>query len=140
MTHRSHESGSATSQDDTRPAASGGSPAVGRLRAELARARASLDAIESELAVLDDPPRSIPERARPERYYQLLIEVYERGPHGVSGEELGALARDHGYDRRGLNGYFAGRRAPFSREDGRVKLTLEGRRLVHERLRREAGR
>jgi hypothetical protein len=110
-----------------------------RIRGELAAIRASVDALERVLARLEEEPATRrPARARSDRYYQLLIEVYERGPHGVSADELDELARHHGYDRRGLNGYFAGLRAPFRRDGGRIQLTLEGHRLVHDRLQHEA--
>jgi hypothetical protein len=67
----------------------------------------------------------------------VLVAVYERGVHGVSSEELADLGRAHGYDRRGLGGYFAGARAPLRLVGGRVALTTEGARLVHEYLERE---
>ena len=113
---------------------------LGRIRAELEGIRAALAAIEREVARMEDePPARAPQRARSARYYRLLIEVYERGPHGVSTAELDELARHHGYDRRGLNGYFAGMRAPLRSQGGRVHLTLEGRQLVVERLQQESG-
>lgn len=112
--------------------------ALARIRDEIDAIRASVDVLEQQLSRLAEDPSSRSERARPERYYHVLIEVYERGPHGISAEELGEVAREHGYDRRGLNGYFAGTRAPLRIDGGRVQLTLEGRRLVTQRLRTQA--
>jgi hypothetical protein len=107
-----------------------------RIQAEFAMIRSSLERLERELARLVDEPLSRPpRRSRSDRYYRLLIEVFERGPHGVSPAELDELARVHGYDRRGVNGCFTGTRAPLRLVDGRVHLTLEARRAVDERLR-----
>lgn len=71
---------------------------------------------------------------RSARYYRVLTEVYEAGPHGVGAAEFDELAREHGYDRRGLNGCFAGMRAPLRLSDGRVRLTLAGQSAVIEHL------
>ena len=113
-------------------------PSLGRVRAELDAIRKSLEALERELSRFDEPSPRAPSRARSERYYQLLLEVFEQGPHGVSAEQLDELASRCGYDRRGLNGYFAGVRAPLHRNGTRVQLTLEGRRLVNDRLHEDA--
>jgi hypothetical protein len=127
------------------PPAGGGTAApadgaVTRIRGQLDEIRASLAQIERELAGLEEqPPVPRARRIRSERYYEVLIEVYERGPHGVSASELDELAALHGYDRRGMNGYFAGVRSPLRAHAGRIHLTLEGRRLVHEQLARKAG-
>jgi hypothetical protein len=140
MEERGQSRAAATGEHVARAGA--GSPTdspLERIRGELAAIRASLGALEHELARLEEEPAARrPVRARSDRYYQLLIEVYERGPHGVSADELDELARHHRYDRRGLNGYFAGLRAPFRRNGDRIQLTLEGHRLVHDRLEREA--
>jgi hypothetical protein len=102
------------------------------IRAELRRARTSLARIEEAVARLSTPPgRSAVERERPDRYYQVLVGVYELGGrHGIAADELGAVGGRHGYDRRGLGGFFAGARAPLRTVDGRVRLTPEGLRLV----------
>jgi hypothetical protein len=114
------------------------SPVV-RIRGELDRIRASLDLVERDLDRLIESSPRVSARQRSDRYYRLLIEIYERGPHGVSTGELDELARRLGYDRRGLNGYFAGLRAPLRTQDGRAHLTLEGRDLVTDRLHHEVG-
>lgn len=127
-----------TAKDGLESGASVGVPrraaTVLALRADLRRLREGIDRLDADLARLaedDDPPSG---RQRPERYYLVLLAVFERGPHGVSPDELAAFGADCGYDRRGLGGYFAGARAPLCTEGGRVRLTTEGNRLVHEHL------
>ncbi len=118
------------------------SEAATAIRAELAALRASLARIEGELDRLpQQPPRpSTAERERPERYFRVLVSVYERGGrHGLAGDELGAIGAEQGYDRRGLGGFFAGTRAPLRLLEGRVRLTPEGLRLVDRYLREVTG-
>lgn len=102
--------------------------------------RAGLDRIEADLRRLEASGRtgSGPERPRPDRYYEVLVGVYEHGRHGIDRESLAALAARHGYDRRGLNGYFTGSRAALMRRGDRVVLTAEGQRLVDLHLRKVA--
>lgn len=115
---------------------SAGDP-VARIRTQIAQIRSALTQIDAELSRLGELPARARDHRRAGRYYALLVEIYERGPHGVSSEEFDQLARAFGYDRRGLNGYFAGLRAPLRASEHRVHLTLEGRRLVQEHLRLE---
>ena len=68
-----------------------GQQAGRRIRAEIERIRTALDLVEQELAALEEAPPRAAVRARPERYYLLLVEVYERGPHGVSPDQLAHL-------------------------------------------------
>jgi len=107
------------------------------IRAELRTLRAALTQIEQAVDRL--PQRKVKshrgERHRPERYYRVLVSVYERGGrHGIAVDALGAIGGEHGYDRRGLGGFFAGTRAPLQQVDGRVRLTAEGLRLVDRYL------
>ncbi len=106
------------------------------VRAEVSRMRQSLDRIETVLAQLDtdEPPRGA--RARPERYFQVLVDIYERGRHGVPADVFTQLGRDRGYDARGLGGFFVGTRAPLQRSGDLVELTAEGHRLLDEYLTR----
>lgn len=113
--------------------------ALSRIRAELDAVRSSVESIERELSTLEGGVPPAPTRPRPARYWQLLIEIYERGPHGISTAELDQLAGRYGYDRRGLNGYFAGARAPLCTDGSRIRLTVAGQHLVHEQLRQETG-
>jgi hypothetical protein len=108
------------------------------LRAELRKLRSALDRFEGELDRLEQEDSGKAPRIRPVRYYRVLVAVYERGVHGITSEEFADLGRAHGYDRRGLGGYFAGGRAPLRLTEGRVALTTEGSRLVREYLEREA--
>ena len=111
-------------------------PSILALRTEVWRLREGLDRLDAQLAQLAEEDEAPAARQRPERYYLVLLAVYERGPHGASPDELATIGAGCQYDRRGLGGYFAGRRAPLRTEDGRVRLTVEGNRLVREYLAR----
>jgi hypothetical protein len=102
------------------------------IRDEVLRLRSGLARIEAELAALErSEGRGGPSRARPERYLKVLVAVYERGGrHGVDPEAFGAIGGEHGYDRRGLGGFFTGARAPLRRAGGRITLTPYGEHLV----------
>ncbi len=118
------------------PGGAGGSRAstVIAMRAELRRLRDGIERLDAQLARLGEEDEPPVRRLRPERYYRVLLAIYERGPHGASPDELATIGAGCGYDRRGLGGYFAGARAPLQTEGGRVRLTAEGNRLVHEYL------
>lgn len=121
------------SPDPAPPTLGGIRAELRRLRAGLARAEEGLAAIEREQAPARRPSQ---ERARPERYLRLLVDVYERGGRlGLDSDAFGALGADYGYDRRGLGGFFRGERAPLALVEGRVRLTAEGARLVDAQLR-----
>lgn len=110
--------------------------ALATIRTELARVRSSVSRIERALNELEANDRaSAMVRRRPERYLRVLLDVYERGGrHGVGSEEWAAVGQRHGYDRRGLGGFFTGGRAPLRRTDDHVVLTVHGERLVDEYL------
>jgi hypothetical protein len=114
------------------------SPVVATMRAELRRLREGLDRLDAQLVRLAEEDETPSRRVRPERYYLVLLAVYERGPHGASPDELATIGARCDYDRRGLGGYFTGARAPLCTEGGRVRLTAEGNRLVQEYLDRSA--
>lgn len=107
--------------------------ALAVIRSAVARSRESLDSIESALQSLDRQRRST-ERARPLRFYNVLVGVYEHGVHGIDDQSLTDLATANGYQRRGLNGFFTGARAALRRSAGRVVLTPEGHRLLDNYL------
>jgi hypothetical protein len=112
------------------------------IRAELRKLRASIARIEQELDRRPRPhaPRQGAERERPARYFGVLVSIYERGGRpGIAADELGAIGAEHGYDRRGLGGFFAGERAPLRLVEGRVRLTPEGLRLVDRHLQELTG-
>lgn len=109
------------------------------MRSEIARLRDGLDRLEGQLNALETPRRASVERTRPTRYYEVLVGVYEHGRHGIAAEAFAELASSHGYQRRGLNGFFTGGRAALRRIDGRTVLTAEGNRLVNEHLRAVPG-
>lgn len=108
--------------------------AITAIRGQVARMREGLDRIDSELQSLERQRRTT-ERARPARFYEVLIGVYEHGVHGIDDTALTRLANAHGYERRGLNGFFTGARAALRRNEGRVVLTPEGNRLLDTHLR-----
>jgi hypothetical protein len=119
-----------------------GAPAAGytagTIRAELTRVRQSLRIIEEALSELDEDRASAhAARARPERYLRVLLAVYELGGrHGVDAEGLAAIGQEHGYDRRGLGGFFTGARAPLRRSGSRVRLSASGAQLLDDYLAR----
>lgn len=117
-----------------RRSGSSSSDALAAARAELARLREGMDRLETALAQLgaDSAPST---RVRPDRYYRLLVDVYERGRYGVPVAQFASLGRARGYDARGLGGFFVGTRAPLRRGEERVQLTTEGHRLVEGYLR-----
>lgn len=108
--------------------------ALAAIRGEIARMREGLDSIEHALQRVDGRQRST-ERARPPRFYEVLVGVYEHGIHGIDDDALTELGLLHGYQRRGLNGFFTGARAALRRAGGRVVLTPEGHRLLERHLR-----
>lgn len=104
-------------------------------RLQVTRLRAGLEDLEATLDRLSVAPgRASQARRRPDRYFQLLVDVYEWGRHGVAGDGFAELGRARGYDARGLGGFFVGALAPLLRQDQRVVLTVEGHRLVREFL------
>lgn len=105
------------------------------LRGEVSRLRRSLERVEAALEQLPArEPSPVGPRTRPDRYFRLLVDVYEHGRHGVAQASFVQLGRRRGYDARGLGGFFLGGRAPLRRRDARVQLTGEGQRLVADYL------
>jgi hypothetical protein len=109
---------------------------VASIRAELGRLRSSILRIERELDALENSQQQTAvRRDRPERYLRVLVEVYEHGGHhGVDADGLASIGARHGYDRRGLGGFFTGARAPLRRTDGRARLTAYGEELMDSYL------
>lgn len=132
---------SVTAPTYDRPVADEHQHALGALRTELGTARTALDRAERALGELERAYRSpSPARARPTRYLEVLVAVYDEGGRpGVDTERFGAIGQRHGYDRRGLGGFFTGGRAPLVRQDGRVMVTAIGRELIDGHLQVEAG-
>jgi len=112
--------------------------ALATIRGQVARMREGLDGIESALQSFERQQRNT-ERERPARFYDVLVGVYEHGFFGIDDAALAELAGEHGYQRRGLNGFFTGARAALRRSEGRVVLTAEGHRLLDGYLRRLHG-
>jgi len=120
------------------PEAATDAAALAAIRRQVANMREGLSQIESELQSLERQQRTT-ERARPERFYEVLVGVYEHGIHGIDDHALTQLASANGYQRRGLNGFFTGARAALRRTAGRIVLTPEGQRLLETHLRRAHG-
>jgi len=120
--------------------AAGAVAAAAAIRAELPKLRAALARIEEAVEQLPrEGPRAAVARERPERYFRVLVDVYERGGrHGIARDLLGEIGERHGYDRRGLGGFFAGDRAPLRFVADRARLTAEGLSLVDGYLREVA--
>lgn len=100
--------------------------------------RIAIARIEQALGELDETQRrSFVLGERPERYLRVLVEVYERGGQpGVDADGLAAIGHRHGYDRRGLGGFFTGARAPLQRVGGRIRLSPYGALLMDAYLAR----
>jgi len=111
-----------------------GTPDIAMMRAELRRVQTRLARIDADLAQLERTEPTTTTRPRADRYYNLLLSIYEHGRHGVDSPRLGELGAAYDYDRRGLGGFFAGRRAPLRMNGDRVQLTPEGERLLERRL------
>lgn len=110
---------------------------IAGVRQSVAMMRSTLSAIERDLGRLEHttPVRATP--ARPARYYEVLVAIYEHGRHGIGTDELKLVAADRGYDRRGMNGFLSGARAALRQDGDRIVLSPEGERLVAEYLGRE---
>lgn len=101
--------------------------------AELEQIKRSVARIERSVSQLGGASVAR-ERRRPERYYLVLLGVYEHGRRGMSNDAFGALGARYGYDRRGLGGFFVGARAALNRDGDRVRLTPEGQSLLDDYL------
>ena len=96
----------------------------------MGRLREGLERLDTALAGLEREQSTAGDRTRPDRYYHVLVDVYEHGRHGVDADAFARAGRERGYDARGLGGFFVGSRAPLRRENGRVSMTTEGHRLL----------
>lgn len=128
----------ATDERSPGPRRRGAENVLAALRAELGRLRDGLERVEENLGRLEREEPQSRARARPERYYEVLLDLYEHGRHGLDAEAFGRLGEVRGYDARGLGGFFVGSRAPLRRVERRVVLTPEGHRLLDEHLGRRA--
>jgi hypothetical protein len=108
------------------------SHAFSAIHAELTRLRAGLTRIDEAVSALEREHRpSAPVRERPVRYLRVLVAVYDIGGRlGVDAETFAAIGAEHGYNRRGLGGFFTGTRAPLRRSEGRIMVTPQGEYLI----------
>lgn len=107
---------------------------VSAILAELAQIKGSVARIERQVGQMGATTVAR-ERRRPERYYLVLLGVYEHGRRGMTNEAFGTLGERYDYDRRGLGGFFVGARAALVRDNDRVRLTAEGQQLLDDYLR-----
>ena len=112
---------------------------VAEIRAELANIALRLERAEGELREAREDLRRLanPEEDgldRWDRRCRVLVGVYERGGV-VSQTEWYAIGEAHGYDRRGLGGFFTGRRPSMAEIGGdRHALTKTGTKDAEEYL------
>lgn len=100
---------------------------VSTIRSELEVLRRAVSRIETQLATLEREDPGTPAKERPRRYYEVLADVYDQGGRlGLDFEAFGRVGERHGYDRRGLGGFFTGARAPLRRKEGTVVLSPFG--------------
>jgi hypothetical protein len=94
-----------------------------------------MEAAVARLEAGEEPVRARSRaRHRPDRYYLVLLGLYERGRQGMDSDQFGALGALHDYDRRGLGGFFVGAHASLRRHGERIHLTSEGLKLIDEYL------
>lgn len=112
---------------------------IAGIRQELAAIHDAVEFVERDLDRLEKTRPQRPDPSRPDRYFELLVGVYEHGRHGIAPLAMTRLAESLGYDRRGLNGFLSGARATLRRHGDRFVLSPEGERMAIEYLRRETG-
>lgn len=107
------------------------------MQRDLEVARASIARVDTalvELASRVPSGAAARDRTRPDRYYQVLLGVYEQGRQGLDRESFNRVGAKNAYDPRGLGGFFVGARAALRRDEDRVRLTEEGQRLLDDWL------
>jgi len=109
---------------------------VDRIALKLIReARAALDRLEAHLdrdTAEQDPDVPRPPAGQEEtwrRWWSLLSTVAANGGT-MDANDFRALAVEHGYDPRGIGGFFGGQNSTMRRTDDTVELTARGRREV----------
>lgn len=99
----------------------------------LKRIHADLDAILKEAGILDDAPTP---PAEPQwlqdtaKQWRLLSGLATEHGGDVGSEEWARLGRQHGYDPRGLGGFFVGSHPLMGRQGARRRLTEHGTRFI----------
>jgi len=97
----------------------------------LRRAHSEITAVLSELGILDGAghPAEPRQHADQSRRWRLLNAVAQRGGR-VGASEWSRLGRAHGYDPRGLGGFFRGAQPVMEHDGHRRILTASGHRFV----------
>ena len=102
--------------------------AIHGARAALDRAEARLDR-DSRGALPSGPVPPSGEEETYRRWWSLLADVEARGG-SMSADAFRELAQAHGYDPRGVGGFFSGPNSTMSRDGDTVEITPRGRREV----------
>jgi len=107
----------------------------------LKRAYTDFGAVLQDLGIVADAPKPPVEPkwlADTAKQWGLLNALLTEHKGDASAEEWGRLGRQHGYDPRGLGGFFAGSQPVMASEGDRRRLTSDGRRFI-ERWRGDFG-
>lgn len=108
---------------------------------QLKRAHANIGALLKDLGLIDDAPAKPvePQWLRDTaKQWGLVNDLAANHGGDVGVDEWGRLGRQHGYDPRGLGGFFAGSQPLMASQGARRVLTDHGRRFI-ERWRADFG-
>ncbi len=103
--------------------------AISGARTVLDRAEARLDRGRGDPKLPGGPLPPAGEEDSYRRWWSLLADVEGRGGT-MSADEFRDLAQRHGYDPRGVGGFFSGPTSTMSRDGDTVAITPRGRREV----------
>jgi hypothetical protein len=98
----------------------------------LRRAYAEMGALLTELGILDPAPRPPEPKwvADTAKQWGLIHAASQVNDGDMSADEWSRLGRQHGYDPRGLGGFFQGQQPLMGRQGKRRVLTEHGRRFI----------
>src|SRR5687768_5810567 len=94
---------------------------------------ADLGAMLKDLGLVDEPEKASPTpqwMRDTAKQWGLLNDLITNHNGDVSREEWGRLGRQHGYDPRGLGGFFVGSQPLMGSQGARRVLTDNGRRFI----------
>jgi hypothetical protein len=107
----------------------------------LTRAHTAIGGVLHDLGLMQEPAKAPVQPkwlADTGKQWGLLNALATDHKGDVSAEEWSRLGRQHGYDPRGLGGFFVGSTPLMASEGDRRKLTSDGRRFI-ERWRGDFG-
>lgn len=99
----------------------------------LKRAYGDLGAVLRELGVVEADPAPVTESqqmAVTKKQWLLLNDFKENHNADLGSEDWGRLGREHGYDPRGLGGFFVGSSPLMASQGARRVLTSHGHRFI----------